>query len=291
MKLIDMLVEDGLNGWKWPDGIEAITQDNGNSTYKGVAFGYAEKPYLKGNIWLANNGTGHADAAIKRYDVVADDWSTSIITREQYEAALAAKNDGWIEWGGGECPVEKGTLIDVKHRDGEVYQNKPAIGDNNVCWSHTGFHGDIIAYRLHKPSEADKVRASAWIAYAGITEADGEDDLNECVGQRVSPVWNGDGVIPPVGCICESSWVGDEWQQCEILFRSNQFVVVKLKESGMEDAYNIGDVIFRPIRPEAELKREEAVKAIMLTGWCQSAAEEIYDLVAAGKVPGMKLED
>lgn len=29
----------------------------------------------------------------------------------------------------------------------------------------------------------------------------------------------------------------------------------------------------------------------MLTGWCQAAAEEIYDLVAAGKVPGMKLED
>lgn len=223
-----------------------------------------------------------------KYDV-EDRWVE--VTREQYEAALAVKNEGWIEWGGGECPVEKGTLIDVKHRDGEVYQNKPAIGDNNVCWSHTGFHGDIIAYRLHKPSEADKVRASAWIAYAGITEADGEDDLNECVGQRVSPVWNGDGVIPPVGCICESSWVGDEWQQCEILFRSNQFVVVKLKESGMEDAYNIGDVIFRPIRPEAELKREEAVKTIMLTGWCQSAAEEIYDLVAAGKVPGMKLED
>lgn len=29
----------------------------------------------------------------------------------------------------------------------------------------------------------------------------------------------------------------------------------------------------------------------MLTGWCQDAAEEIYDLVAVGKVPGMKLED
>lgn len=279
MKLIDMLVEDGLNGWKWPDGIGAITQDNGSSIYKGVAFGYAKKPYLKGNIWLANNGTGHADAKIKRYDVVADDWSTAIITREQYEAALAAKNDGWIEWGGGECPVEKGALVDVKHLDGEIYQNKPAMGDNNVCWSHNGSHGDIIAYRLHKPHEAEQA------------QEDGEVGLSERIGQDATPVWNGDGAIPPVGCICESSWVGDEWQQCEILFRSNQFVVVKLKESGMEDSYNIGDVIFRPIRPEAELKRDEAVKTIMLTGWCQTAAEEIYDLIAAGKVPGMKLED
>lgn len=270
MKLIDILVEELPKRGGWPNDSDGMCQSQFDCEI------YTNSKLLPD--FYANER--------------AEDCHTdNIITRDQYEAALAVKNEGWIEWGGGECPVEKGTLIDVKHRDGEVYQNKPAIGDYNVCWSHTGFHGDIIAYRLHKPSEADKVRASAWIAYAGITEADGEDDLNECVGQRVSPVWNGDGVIPPVGCICESSWVGDEWQLCEILFRSNQFVVVKLKESGMEDAYNIGDVIFRPIRPEAELKREEAVKTIMLTGWCQSAAEEIYDLVAAGKVPGMKLED
>lgn len=91
MKLIDMLVEDGLNGWQWPDGVECITQDNGSSIYKGVAFGYRKAPYLKKNIWLANNGTGHADAKIKKYDAVADDWATAIITREQYEAALAEK--------------------------------------------------------------------------------------------------------------------------------------------------------------------------------------------------------
>ena len=54
MKLIDMLVEDGLNGWQWPDGVECITQDNGSSIYKGVAFGYHKAPYLKKNIWLAN---------------------------------------------------------------------------------------------------------------------------------------------------------------------------------------------------------------------------------------------
>lgn len=47
MKLIDMLVEDGLNGWQWPDGVKCITQDNGSSIYKGVAFGYHKAPYLK----------------------------------------------------------------------------------------------------------------------------------------------------------------------------------------------------------------------------------------------------
>lgn len=152
---------------------------------------------------------------------------------------------------------------------------------NAEDWNNDGSPLDIIAYRLHQPQEAVQPKA------------DDEADLNECIGQDSATVWNGEGVIPPVGFVCERSWGGDEWQSCKILFASGQIVVVKLKESGMEDAYNIGDVTFRPtrqIRSEAELKREEAVKAIMLTGWCQSAAEEIYDLVAAGKVPGMKLE-
>ena len=297
MKLIDMLVEDGMNGWQWPNGVNCITQDYGNGPiYRGVVFGYREEPHLKKNIWLANNDLGHADVTVKRYDTVADDWATAIITREQYEAALAAKNEGWIEWGGGECPVPTGTLVDVKWRDGRIDDGIPAkishdldpSKRNAISWQHRGNSHDIIAYRLHQPQEVAQ------------DEADDENDLNECVGQDAAPVWNGEG-LPPVGCICEISWAGDEWQQCEILFRSNQFVVVKLKESGMEDAYNIGDVIFRPIRPEEELKREEAIAKITDaicgeipdTGMATAAkcAARAYDAIAAGKIPGLRLED
>ena len=228
-----------------------------------------------------------------KYDV-EDRWVE--VTREQYEAALAAKNDGWIDWGGGECPVPCGTAVDVKHRCGAVSENQqawpkhhkesdvvvnPFYNAGQAFWRHENSVVDIIAYRLHKPQKSEQ------------EEDDDEADLNECIGQDSAPVWNGEG-LPPVGCVCERSWAGDEWQRCKILFASNQLVVVKLKESGRDDAYNIGDVTFRPIRPtlsEAERKRDEAVKTIMLTGWCQTAAEEIYDLIAAGKVPGMKLED
>lgn len=307
MKLIDMLVEDGLNGWQWPDGVECITQDNGSSIYKGVAFGYHKAPYLKKNIWLANNGTGHADAKIKKYDVVADDWDTAIITREQYESALAAKNEGWIEWGGGECPVPRGTLVDVRYLCGDVNRHiKAGEPDSSgsidtafaVRWSKLGAEYDIIAYRLHNTNEAEKVRASAWSAYAGITEADDESDLNECIGQATWPLWNGEGLVPPVGCVCERSWAGDEWLSCRILFASDQIVVIKLEESGIEDAYNIGDVTFRPIRPEAERRRDDICDKIY--GAMTNAkrkdnrsdmAEEIYDAIAAGKIPGLRLED
>lgn len=85
--------------------------------------------------------------------------------------------------------------------------------------------------------------------------------------------WDGTG-LPPVGCTCESSWAGDEWQLCEILFASNQFVVVNLKESGMEDAYNIGDVTFRPLRTEAERAIDEMVR---LSGVSIGAAKILYD--------------
>lgn len=266
MKLIDMLVEDGMNGWQWPDGVECITQDNGSSIYKGVAFGYHKAPYLKKNIWLANNGTGHADAKIKKYDVVADDWDTAIITREQYEAALASKNDGWIDWGGGDCPVDGREMVDVIFgRGGRISTN---IAD---CWrwNHSGTDSDIIAYRLHKP-------------------------LEQQLPSEEVPLWNGEG-LPPVGCECQyrkhKKSEQSEWFNGVVKYASEFTVVIQPVCHPGETVGHPANFEFLPIRPEAELKRDEAVKTIMLTGWCQSAAEEIYDLVAAGKVPGMKLED
>lgn len=297
MKLIDMLVEDGLNGWQWPDGVECITQDNGSSIYKGVAFGYHKAPYLKKNIWLSNNGTGHADAKIKKYDVVADDWDTSIITREQYEAALAAKNDGWIEWGGGECPVPCGTTVDVKHRCGAVSENQqawpkrhkeshimvnPLSNAGQAFWRHENSVMDIIAYRLHQPQEA------------GQDKADEEANLNECIGQDAAPVWNGEG-LPPVGCECECQFRG-EWQKCTILFSGKQIVVVMVGDD--EYPFESKGSLFRHIRSEAERKRDDICDKIY--GAMTNAkrkdnrsdmAEEIYDAIAAGKIPGLRLED
>lgn len=274
MKTIDFLVQELPKCGGWPEG----------ATGAGFICGQGElyfwdKDDCCPSAWI-----------LDVWEAIED--TESEISRERYEAALAAKNDGWIEWGGGECPVPRGTLIDVKHLDGEIYQNKPAMGENNVCWSHNGSHGDIIAYRLHKPQEAEQA------------EADGEVGLSEHIGQDATPVWNGEGVTPPVGCVCERSWAGDEWQSCKILFASGQIVVVKLKESGREGAYNIGDVAFRPTRPihsEADRKRDEAAQALCNAGGGNGKVDEkagygscwfdVYDAIAAGKIPGVKLED
>jgi hypothetical protein len=63
----------------------------------------------------------------------------------------------WITWNGGECPVPVGTLVDVKHRDGDIYYNQSAglkLPLPDGCaedWGHSpsgGFVGDIVAYRV-----------------------------------------------------------------------------------------------------------------------------------------------
>ena len=302
MKLIDMLVEDGLNGWQWPDGVECITQDNGSSIYKGVAFGYHKAPYLKKNIWLSNNGTGHADAKIKKYDVVADDWDSSIITREQYEAALAAKNDGWIEWGGGECPVPCGTMVDVKHRCGAASENQqawpkghkesdvivnPLSNAGQAFWRHENSVMDIIAYRLHKPQEAEQFKA------------DDEADLNECIGQTHASVWNGQG-LPPIGCECEVSVDGGRsWCTYRAINEKNGARLIEV--GNFTEEFQNNNWIFRPTLSEAERKREEAAQALCSAGGGNGKVDEksgygscwfdIYDAIAAGKIPGVKLED
>ena len=73
------------------------------------------------------------------------------------EARLSTESD-WIEWGGvDECPLEIGTIIDAKYRDGFVEKRVPAgecsySPDSRSAkdWCHTGSDYDIIAYRIVK---------------------------------------------------------------------------------------------------------------------------------------------
>lgn len=69
-------------------------------------------------------------------------------------------SENWIEWNGGCCPVKRGSLVDVKHRDGDVYYGVPAGMPESRAedWSHdTTFAspGDIVAYRVSKTPSSD----------------------------------------------------------------------------------------------------------------------------------------
>lgn len=258
MKLIDILVEELPKHGGWPVG----------------AAKSASYSHIPGVHFLDGDGF-RVDCS----DLTTRSLGCEKVTREQYEAALAAKNDGWIEWGGGECPVNPSEMVDVIFgRGGRMSTN---IAD---CWrwNHSGTDSDIIAYRLHKPQEVAQ------------TKAEQESDLNECIGQAPVTTWSGGG-LPPVGCECEfmkhTLHAIPNWRRGIIKYVSEYTVVIVEALSPGEFVAHPRTCDFRPVRTEAERKREEAVKAITLTGWCQDFAEEIYDLIAAGKVPGVKLED
>lgn len=69
----------------------------------------------------------------------------------------------WENHDGGECPVPKGTLVDVIFRDGDTVTGVPALERFHTCpyaeiWPHgfgdfKGHPGDIVKWRLHVGSE------------------------------------------------------------------------------------------------------------------------------------------
>ena len=86
------------------------------------------------------------------------------------------KNDGWIEWAGGDCPVDSDTIVEVKCRWHNPSQhNNDRAGD--FYWTHTGSNADIIAYRLHTPDANPRANDDRL-----------EQDLNECIGQEVDVI-------------------------------------------------------------------------------------------------------
>jgi len=81
---------------------------------------------------------------------------------------------GWIRWDGGKCPVEELSIVDVKHRDGDVFTGVLAMKDCQADdWEHRGHAGDIISYRKsnNKPEKyKEKSNDSGWINVNGVIQ-------------------------------------------------------------------------------------------------------------------------
>ena len=282
MKLIDILVEESIeNGWAWPEHANCITQDSDREIIPATCQPCVAKFEASFNRWFLNGSRIGGFIA----DILASDYETAIITREQYEAALAAKNDGWIDWGGGRRPVDDVTEVDIKFLTGGIAYGVEA---GKYYWPRTGREYDIIAYRLHKPQEAAQ------------DEADDESYLNECIGQDVAPVWNGEG-LPPVGCECEfmkhTLDAISNWRRGIIKYVSEYTVVIVEALYPGEFVAHPSTCDFRPLRTKADRKRDEAVAQLNnFVAMGKFAPDEdlacaVYDAIAAGKIPGVKLED
>lgn len=117
------------------------------------------------------------------------------------------------------------------------------------------------------------------------------------------PVWNGEG-FPPVGVKCE--WFDrntKEWLPVEVVYSSEWVLVVSgvasngdVVELAIERYGDEDRCKFRPIRTEEERRRGLAVGSMeriweSVTGMPACEFETIYDDIAAGKIPGVRLAD
>ena len=139
----------------WRNG-EFAAQDG-----DGGVGGYGEKPVwsLLGKHWR-NEAFGEWFVANK----IKNHHQTVLFREEYFHLHPAQDADGWIEWKGGRCPVERCTMVDVKYANGITNIGVSALTDKTHAdhtfgtagsllatnWSSGLPMSDIIAYRLHK---------------------------------------------------------------------------------------------------------------------------------------------
>lgn len=265
MKLIDLLVKELPKRGGWHAGVDAVRQN------------------CKGQLFEIDSDYC-SDFKLEK----CDDWITDVVTKQQYETSLAASkavvgHNGWIQWAGGECPVDSDAIVEVKYRIPKPYQyNNYNDRAGDFDWEHIGSNADIIAYRLHKP----EIKSNA-------NDDRLEQDLNECIGQDIDvPEWNGDG-IPPVGTVCMAN-LANGWTDVKVAYIGDEggcrealvFEIKSTKPAWADE--------FRPLRTEAEKVREaevnELIDAINITLADIYASRVFMEAIAAGKIPGVKPE-
>lgn len=124
------------------------------------------------------------------------------------------------------------------------------------------------------------------------------------------PAWNGEG-LPPVGEKVEflinpkfgyrNAWIPADGTEMEVVAHKtttdgNDVAVCYWDEGGAGRSCCLVPKSLKPLRTEAERKRDAAVEAMQREAdegdnWIYSEYEIIYDAIAAGKIPGVKLDD
>ncbi|EOZ0650985.1 hypothetical protein ACP6OV_003350 [Cronobacter muytjensii] len=111
------------------------------------------------------------------------------------------------------------------------------------------------------------------------------------------PVWDGEG-LPPVGCECEVSVCGG-WEPGRIVFSDENIGVAYVCESTLSPTLDCVSGFsalkhFRPIRSEADKRRDAIISAIeQVNNQCphsDAVPYAVYDAIAAGKIPHIRIE-
>lgn len=163
MTLLELLVKELPKRGGWPEDIsEFITQDGDGTVFCWVGSGL----FMAGDSWCIKTGD-YRQIIFPKTPNPATDYNSAIITRNQYELALAASKNEWD--GDGLPPV--GTKCEFKCATGGwVEVEITAIARNGLCFVEDGKNGEnyVSFEREFRPSrsEADKKREKGVVALA-----------------------------------------------------------------------------------------------------------------------------
>lgn len=124
------------------------------------------------------------------------------------------------------------------------------------------------------------------------------DQYEAALGEPQKAKWDGEG-LPPVGCECECH-VDEGVIHCIVVGYDFDGKAVVMRNVPARKYFSIqaNSGRIKPLRTEVERKRDAAVEAIdyWLPEYIPDTpnefyhAKKIYDSIAAGKIPGVKLE-
>jgi len=197
------------------------------------------------------------------------------------------ENGGW--------PIGAG--ICAQDNDGEVcFYNKHGIHrrDGWAAWTiPQGFDTKVVARRIFFTPAEDRFNSVV-----------SRDQYEAALAASKQDAWDGCD-LPTEGIECEVKSGKDSWTLCRIVHCSSAGVAfIYLEEpDGISSYLGVLDCIsakaagnqFRPIRTEAERKREEASKIIEETFYTEGSdgnylrGAGVLDAISAGKIPGVKL--
>jgi hypothetical protein len=165
MKLVQILARE-LSEWPVDGSGSCLVQDPDASVYS--KYGGDPDPLFYDGEWIH---VWYLEAVSSLALQLATDYATAIVTKALWEAEKCnwhlntyvnrtQEKDGWILHHGGKCPVDAGTVVDVRYRSGTQNNHVKALFSTNTggslgltafTWAHYETKNDIMAYRLCGP--------------------------------------------------------------------------------------------------------------------------------------------
>lgn len=171
--------------------------------------------------------------------------------------------------------------------------------DGSLCvWDTNDPHYDGLSWKHHTGNSLMHFWHGEW---AMPLASDHKEPIitywqyKAALAASQKPAWNGEGA-PPAGCECEFISNGTSWGKVKVIGLDGEKIVIR--PSG-EIYYAItpsNKDVFTPFRTEEEKKRDivvGAIKELFKHGDDPRIddATLIFNAIAAGKIPGVKLDD